>query len=194
MTAKNFCFGAVAGGATVGMGYYGAAHTDVVRFTGFTPAELLPLIAPLFLATLFIERTVEVFISAPRDLGNREHKAAVETAKGVLARAGAGSTNDSAASNLEDAEKKLRNRRAGTRRHAFLASVVLGFLAAALGLRALGLFLDPGEFADLREGQRIGFTLVDILLTAGLLAGGADGFHPIVNRLKTFFGDSNAGM
>ena len=50
---------------------------------------------------------------------------------------------------------------------------------AIMGIRALGLFVDPGEFADLREGQRQLFHALDVLLTTGLIASGSDGFHQL---------------
>ena len=72
-----------------------------------------------------------------------------------------------------------------TRRIAFAASVLLGLVVAALGVRALGVFIDMGEFQDLRAGQRFGFNCLDIVLTAGLIAGGSDALHQLVEAFSS---------
>ncbi|MEE2637378.1 MAG: hypothetical protein VYE68_09125 [Acidobacteriota bacterium] len=46
---------------------FAAPTTDVIRFIPFTAGEFVQLFTPLFLAALFIERAVEVFISGWRD-------------------------------------------------------------------------------------------------------------------------------
>lgn len=48
---------------------------------------------------------------------------------------------------------------------------------AAVGVRALQPFAEPNAFAQLPEYQRYLFTGVDVLLSAALLAGGADGIQ-----------------
>lgn len=79
-----------------------------------------------------------------------------------------------------------RRAKGKTRRRAFFLSVVLGAIVAIMGVRALGLFVDPGEFADLREGQRYLFHALDMILTVGLIAGGSDGLHQLTSLFTTF--------
>ena len=83
-------------------------------------------------------------------------------------------------------ENALGQYKATTQRWAWVTGALLGVIVAALGVRALGLFVDASEFADLREGQRAWFTTLDILLTAGVLAGGSEGLHQLVNTFTNF--------
>ena len=59
-------------------------------------------------------------------------------------------------------------------------------IVAGLGVRAFGLFVDPGEFEDLREAQRVAFHAMDVILTAGVLAGGSDALHQFVTTFTSF--------
>ncbi len=60
------------------------------------------------------------------------------------------------------------------------AATALGALVAAVGLRVLGGLAPEAELARLQEAQRFWFDGVDVLLTALLLAGGADGIHSVL--------------
>ncbi|MEM6624028.1 MAG: hypothetical protein AAF674_17535 [Pseudomonadota bacterium] len=66
---------------------------------------------------------------------------------------------------------------------AALAATILGAAAAIVGVRVLGQFLS--DETVLVGSQLHYFTLVDVVLTALLLAGGADGIHQLV---KNFLG------
>ncbi|MEM0987757.1 MAG: hypothetical protein AAGK00_02680 [Pseudomonadota bacterium] len=66
---------------------------------------------------------------------------------------------------------------------AALAATILGAAAAIVGVRVLGQFLS--DDTALVGSQLHYFTLVDVVLTALLLAGGADGIHQLV---KNFLG------
>lgn len=60
------------------------------------------------------------------------------------------------------------------------AATALGALVAAVGLRVLGGLAPEAELEQLEAGQRFWFDGVDVLLTALLLAGGADGIHSVL--------------
>ena len=62
--------------------------------------------------------------------------------------------------------------------------MALGVLAALVGVRALGPFIEVGEFQG-TQGQW--FAGVDVLITGALLAGGADGLHTIVEKMLDYF-------
>ncbi len=58
-----------------------ANTTDIVRFSPFTAGEFVQRFTPLFLASLFVERAVEVFITSWRDLASMRLKDAQKQAK-----------------------------------------------------------------------------------------------------------------
>jgi len=163
-----------------------ANTTDIVRFSPFTAGEFVQRFTPLFLASLFVERTVEVFITSWRDLASmrlkdaqKQAKLAVTTPEGTPAAAGAQDA-------LTTAQRALTDYQAETRRWAFAGSVFLGVIVAGLGVRAFGLFVDSGEFEDLRQAQRVAFHTMDVILTAGVLAGGSDALHQFVTTFTSF--------
>lgn len=162
------------------------------------------ILAPLLLTALFIERAVEVIISAWRDEGADQLANAVKSAKRSAA---AIATQDAAIDQFTQYKGK-------TRRYAWAVALVLGAAAAMVGVRALWPFVDDanGKFAaavivtDKTTGKSIeniavgnpinadenkdlkrAFIVVDVLLSALLLAGGANGIHSIMTAFTSFF-------
>ncbi|CAK8725545.1 hypothetical protein KKHLCK_16990 [Candidatus Electrothrix laxa] len=75
-----------------------------------------------------------------------------------------------------------------TRRIALMIGFSLGVLVCSAGVGMLSTILEP-------EAVNQGFIrFVDIILTAGLLAGGSDGFHQFVAAIETFFVESRKNM
>ncbi len=107
------------------------------------------------------------------------------------------------AANLSEAvrlEAGIAEENRRIQRIALAISIPLSFLAALAGLRTLATFLPEiwtdaqgaivaaGTVGAVRQGLALNeaqlqlFTAVDVVLTAGLLAGGADGIHQILDR------------
>lgn len=180
--------GLVTIGVCIVIALFAARITDVIRFTSFSAEEFVQLITPLFLIALFIERVLEVFISSWRAPGTEKLERDVKEVKDALS---AAKQTPPVATNFTlvdqtSREHNLGDYKATTRRWTWIAGTLLGVIVAALGVRALGLFVDASEFADLREGQRVWFTRLDILLTGGVLAGGSDSLHQLVNTFTNF--------
>ena len=85
----------------------------------------------------------------------------------------------------------LSRLRASKVRSASALSVVFGALASVSGVRVLG------QFVPMQDGELIGalaesalqldmFRITDALMTALVLAGGADGIHKMVSRFRSF--------
>ena len=79
---------------------------------------------------------------------------------------------------------------ARTERIAFFAGTAIGVLLASLGVRMLGLFVDPAAFRALPTLQQKLFTTVDVLLTGAVLGGGADALHKLVSVFTNFMESS----
>jgi hypothetical protein len=179
-----------------------------LRWAGITMkvdvATVSTILMPLLLTALFIERAVEVIISAWRDEGASQLANAVRSAKRSAA---AVATQDAAIDEFTEYKGK-------TRRYAWAVALVLGAAAAMVGVRALWPFVDDanGKFAaavivadkntgrftenpavgnpindDGNQDLRRAFIVVDVLLSALLLAGGANGIHSIMNAFTSFF-------
>lgn len=142
------------------------------------PTQLMGTLAPLLLTAVFIERAVEVVVSPWRDAESDARRAALGHAKGAIA-------PDPVA--LHAAQKALTEYRVRTQQYAFAAAVLLGGAASSVGVRALWPFLNNPKLGGVSAAQTIAFHLVDITLSAVMLAGGAAGIHSVVSAFTNFF-------
>ena len=70
-------------------------------------------------------------------------------------------------------------------------SLIFGLLISAIGFRALQSIVDIEAWKGITGNQLNAFYLVDILLTSGLIAGGSDGVHKLMQIYSTFMDASN---
>jgi hypothetical protein len=75
-----------------------------------------------------------------------------------------------------------------TQRYAFITGLILGLVAALAGVSALMPFVAKDALNTLPAAQHALFAGFDIVLTAALLAGGADGLHSVISAFTSFFG------
>ena len=124
----------------------------------------------LYIVALFVERSLEVLIKAWRQGGKsrleEEVRSADESAKA-------------------DAEKELGEYRAGTQRRALLAGLTLGILVSLSGVRLLGPIFEFG-ITDAWSFQQAVFQFTDIIVTAGLIAGGSATIHELMALVDDF--------
>jgi hypothetical protein len=185
-------------------------HWNGIQFS-VQASQLMTKISPLILAAAFIERAVEVLISPWRDTDAAKLQTAVNVAKANAVTVVAGAapaavaaaagvppapgappvvvvTDPAAIQTVQAKANDLHDYRGATRLYAFLASLVLGFAVALAGLRTLQQMLDPStDLSKLLPRQLDFFYIVDVVLTAALLAGGAAGIHSVVDAFTSFF-------
>ncbi|HEX8361971.1 MAG TPA: hypothetical protein VF613_17770 [Longimicrobium sp.] len=132
------------------------------------------VMAPLVLMALFVERACEVVISAWRDPGAQTLQHHVEAA---------------APDSAPFAQRSLDHYRLNTQRLAFIITCTLALFGALVGVRAIEPLLADGMLAGLRNSnpsQFHWFHRFDIIITALLVGGGADGMHRIVSTFTDF--------
>ncbi|MDB4950923.1 MAG: hypothetical protein JWM27_3572 [Gemmatimonadetes bacterium] len=137
-------------------------------------ANVGQVLAPVVLLSLFIERATEVVISSWRDpeAQNLQHLVDAATGDGRV-----------------DAQRALDFYRLETQRLAFAMSFTLSVLTALVGLRAIEPLMAQGVVESLTKthpSQQLWFHRIDIVITALLMAGGADGMHQIVTTFSSF--------
>jgi len=156
-----------------------------LRWAGISLAvdigQLVPRWTPLVLASGMIERAVEVLISPWRDADASKLEKEIAVLKADPA-----ATIQNAAL-LKTVSDKLDDYRGMTQRYAFAVSFTLSLAASVAGVRALEPFLVNTPQTGAESHQFVFFVAVDVLLTAAVLAGGADGIHSIVNAVTSFF-------
>ena len=148
------------------------------------PQTVANILAPLMLTAAFIERAVEVFITPWRDPGFNRLQAALTSANANPAATQA---------QKDDATEAVNSYVADTTRYALALAAMFGLVAAMIGVRALWPFLDTQTMAAFHAastGHRNTFIVYDVVLSAALMAGGANGIHSVVTTFTTFFDSS----
>lgn len=144
----------------------------VVQGDALAPAEVaaderpfltaLMQLGILYIVALFVERSLEVLLKAWRQGGKTRLEEKVREAE----------ENGRAA-----AESELRDYRAGTQRRALLFGLTLGLMVSLAGVRLLGPIFDLAAASSFQQAL---FQFTDIILTAGLIAGGSAAIHELM--------------
>ena len=124
----------------------------------------------LYIVALFVERALEVLIKAWRQGG----KICLEEEK-----------NSASIEDRVEPEKKLKKYQAGTQRRALLSGFTLGILVSLSGVRLLGPIFDSASGGD-SAFQMAVFQFTDIIITAGLIAGGSSTIHELMALIDDF--------
>jgi hypothetical protein len=127
----------------------------------------------LLVAALLVERVLDVFLTIWR----------APTSEAIETEA---KQQPQASAERAEKEKALQARKAGTRTIAMWSALLIGTLVSAAGLRSFSWFVDAEVIAELPAAQSSLFIGIDILLTAGVIAGGSDGIHKIAEVLRNF--------
>src|SRR5690606_11093302 len=63
---------------------------------------------------------------------------------------------------------------------------LFGIAVATVGIRALEGLLAPGALQLAPMGQGVAFRVVDVLMTGGVIAGGSEAIHKLIQLFTTF--------
>jgi hypothetical protein len=127
------------------------------------------LFANVLVITIIVERFLEVFNAIWRRKGKLQLTRKVQDAK-----------NDES---KKQAQEQLDSYRARTQTLAMYSGFVIGILAGIAGVRTLEIIFD---FSSLTGTQETLFHSIDILLTAGLIAGGSKGINAVTRVIGNF--------
>ena len=130
----------------------------------------------LYVVALFVERSLEVLIKAWRQGGKSRLQEEVRSAD----------EEDKA-----EAERALEEYKAGTQRRALLVGLTLGILVSLSGVRLLGPIFEFGVEEAWSFQQAI-FQFTDIIVTAGLIAGGSATIHELMALVDDFLRKSRS--
>ena len=116
----------------------------------------------LYIIALFVERALEVLIKAWRQGGKARLEQEVDDGQ---------------------RKRKLEEYKAGTKRRALLVGLTLGLLVSLSGVRLLGPIF---QFSSISAFQEALFHFTDIIITAGLIAGGSSTIHELMALIDDF--------
>lgn len=171
---RDHLFFAVSGVAALA---FAATYTPgMISFRAFGLNEFMQSFTVLFFVALLFERSLEVFVGGWR----------IQSAEHLRQRVAAIQERDAkitpeACEKMAKAEYSAR-----TKTLAITLGMGFGLFVAAVGVRALEPFVDAEMLAGLTTIQATTFRLLDIVLTAGLIAGGAEGIHKITKVFSDF--------
>lgn len=144
----------------------------VIHFKPYSASDFTQQLAPLVLIALFIERSLEVFITVWR--GGR----AGELQRKLQRAADLPDSGEKSVA-LQTANDDFNKYKFETQQIALPSALILGILISALGVRGLGNFADLDRLAD-HPTQGYLFNVADVLLTGALVGGGSDFIHKVI--------------
>jgi hypothetical protein len=159
---------------------YVVALAAAFHFHGLAPAltfsaqgvlNVGSTVAPLVAISAFVERAVEIVITATRGPGALAVSRALDAAADDAAR--------------EEARRRLDAYRLTTQRQSFAVALAIALFASVVGVRAVAPLLTTPP-------QNPWFDLFDVTLTSLLLAGGSEGIHQVVTTITTFLDSSKS--
>jgi hypothetical protein len=182
-TPSTWLFPAALVAASAVAAWQASAFTGLA-FKPFRAEEIVGNLTALFLISLFLERALEVFVSSWRDADRRKLEHEI-----LHAVADVKAAPDSRAA--AEAERLVRDKRhalhlykAETARASFACGLIAGVVIALAGARALSPLLAalpaPGS------PQLLVVTIVDVVITAGLIGGGSDGIHKLISVVTDY--------
>ncbi len=148
-------------------------HPAVIHFKPYSVADFTQQLAPLALVALFIERSLEVFITVWRGGRAGELQHDVDNATALP------DSDPNKIPRLQAANIAFNTYKFATQQIALPSALVLGILISAVGVRGLGNFADLDKLTD-HPTQKYLFNAADVLLTGALLGGGSDFVHKVI--------------
>lgn len=145
----------------------------VIHFKDYSRAEFVQELTPLVLVALFIERSLEVFLTVWRGGKEATLQSAVDKATALPV------ADTTKVEKVQQAKDALTNYRFVTQKIAMPSALVLGLLISAFGVRGLGNFAELDKLAD-HSTQKFLFNFADVLFTGSLVGGGSDFMHKVI--------------
>lgn len=172
----------------LGIVFWGALSlTGMVGLTDLTYETATKLLTGIGVVTIIIERSIEIILKVWRGEGRAEKDQDINLANANLEKAikGEGELSiDLCETNKRIADYNLINYRQQTAVLAIRLSYFIGVVISLAGFRVLENLYDAGELGGLQHNM---FHSIDIILTAGLIAGGSKGLHLLTQTFGDFF-------
>jgi hypothetical protein len=168
-----------------------AYNVNNVEIKPFASDRVGGLLTTLFVLALFVERTLEVFITAWRGKETVRGENNIQAGNQALAR-------DPRDEQLQASAKEkvdwLADYKSETQAIALRSGLVLGILIAAVGVRSFDVFVDqptasPTADSIVQSWYRVKagiFRALDALVSGGIIGGGSEAIHKIMNVITEF--------
>lgn len=148
--------------------------------------EKLPLVLGyLLLISLFVERAIEMFLSAWRSEAADKKDLEIKHLNEKINAVGGKSieNRDVVYKELKKLEAERSQYSAKSRTYALWAGLIIGALISLIGIRTLNNIIVVKDLAGIQKQL---FISVDILLTASVLAGGSEAINKLMKVYNSF--------
>lgn len=160
------------------------------------------IIGSLFIVALLLERFLDVFLTTWRAPKSEKLTLDIKKLEFDILNVKSGLTNDLSdtkkLSDLVDELNKLKHavmdHKSETRIIALWSGLILGVVISAIGFRVLNSLVDQEMLSSAGKTQLLAFNFFDVFLTGGLLAGGSDGLHKLMEVYRSFTESTTARM
>jgi hypothetical protein len=153
----------------------------------FGAGDITKLLGRFFVLALFVERTLEVFITAWRGKETVQRENELKAAKESVLLSPPDPSDPQV---IKDKANWLAAYKCETQAIALRSALVLGILIAAVGVRSFNIFVEepalpqPAQwFNQLQLGT---FHVLDVLVSGGIIGGGSDAIHKMMNVITEF--------
>ncbi|MDX1692575.1 MAG: hypothetical protein R3208_02345 [Ketobacteraceae bacterium] len=158
---------------------------DTIGPLQLSPATVLSLLGTIFVVTLFVERAQEVILTNWRAFGSEALDLRILALQRSIDQEGTDHPErGEAVARLETLKLDKLRYRAQTRIYALRIGVLMGIAVSLAGLRTLGALVPEAVWLDFGAVQRLIFHTVDVIITAGVIAGGSDGVHKMAELYR----------
>lgn len=159
---------------------YSGSVSNAINFRLNSVEEIVNPLMGLFVAALFMERVQEVIVKAWRQSERIQLESTLEEANAAYK----SKQDDNSAASVAQAKLALKNYQNDTKNFAFAIGLSIGFLFALVGLRCLAEIMD---YENLVGFQEVLFEFADLIVTAGVIAGGSDAVHKLISIFTDSF-------
>lgn len=153
-----------------------------VKFHPNLGDKFLVVIGYLFLISLFVERAIEMFLSAWRSEDADKKDLEIRHLNNKIESLGTSST-ESMLKNLEKLEINRSKYSAKSRMYALWFGLIIGAFISLVGIRTLETIVISKDLIGLQKNL---FVTVDVLLTASVLAGGSEAINKLMKVYNSF--------
>lgn len=152
----------------------------------FQEGELFDLIMSLSVMAVFTERAVEAILVPIRTPDRQQIEQDIEMFRADIKTPRADLADGAdVALLLKKKEHELAIYRLNTAKYAYRLSYGLGIAVSLVGIRALSGLINPNTLAFLVGPQETLFSLVDVIITGGVIAGGSAAVDKMGRRIST---------
>ncbi|MCP4632175.1 MAG: hypothetical protein GY855_04560 [candidate division Zixibacteria bacterium] len=168
-----------------------ALKPDAVQIKDQAVSNLGQLMASLFIVALLMERALDVFLSTWRaEKGDNQERQIRDHRDKIKEHKETKTDSSEVEAKLQKTIEERAKHRHETRLYALWAGLFFGLIISAVGIRSLGSMVDIRTIAN--STQLTLFNIIDVVLTGGIIAGGSDGIHKMMEVYLAFMETTKA--